>query len=130
MLMTLTAPPDPAPPLTAPGQPGAAADFAFRLLCRASALLVITLVAALVATLVWQSWPFWHDRGGYALTHVAWNAGKGQFGVWALVYGTLATSAIAMLIAVPLGVGSAAFLAEIAPGWLRRAGSFLIELLA
>jgi phosphate transport system permease protein len=121
---------DPAPPpLTAAGQSGAA-DFAFRLLCRASALLVIALVAALVATLVWQSWPFWRDLGGYALTHVTWNAGKGQFGVWALVYGTLATSAIAMLIAVPLGVGTAAFLAEIAPGWLRRAGSFLIELLA
>src|SRR5262249_52694957 len=56
--------------------------------------------------------------------------GKKAFGVWALIYGTLATSAIAMLIAVPLGVGSAAYLAEIAPPGLRKAGSFLIELLA
>jgi phosphate transport system permease protein len=53
-----------------------------------------------------------------------------RFGVWVFVYGTLATSAIAMLIAVPLGVGTAAYLSEIAPAWLRRACSFLSELLA
>ncbi|HVK07174.1 MAG TPA: phosphate ABC transporter permease subunit PstC [Gemmataceae bacterium] len=53
-----------------------------------------------------------------------------RFGIWVFVYGTLATSAIAMVVAVPLGVGTAAFLSEIAPGWLRRACSFLSELLA
>src|SRR5206468_13050698 len=53
-----------------------------------------------------------------------------EFGALAFVYGTLATSAIAMLIAVPLGVGTAAFLSEIAPTWLRRSGSFLVEMLA
>jgi phosphate transport system permease protein len=53
-----------------------------------------------------------------------------RFGVWVFVYGTLATSAIAMLIAVPLGVGTAAFLSEIAPAWVRRTCSFLTELLA
>ena len=53
-----------------------------------------------------------------------------RFGVWVFIYGTLATSAIAMLIAVPLGVGTAAYLSEIAPAWLRRACSFLSELLA
>ena len=53
-----------------------------------------------------------------------------RFGIWVFVYGTLATSAIAMIVAVPLGIGTAAFLSEIAPGWLRRACSFLSELLA
>ncbi len=53
-----------------------------------------------------------------------------RFGVWVFIYGTLATSWIAMLIAVPLGVGTAAYLSEIAPAWLRRACSFLSELLA
>src|SRR5205807_6537420 len=43
-----------------------------------------------------------------------------KFGALAFVYGTVATSAIAMIIAVPLGVGTAAFLSEIAPSWLRR----------
>lgn len=53
-----------------------------------------------------------------------------RFGVWVFVFGTVATSAIAMLLAVPLGVGAAAFLSEIAPGWIRRTFSFLTELLA
>jgi phosphate transport system permease protein len=53
-----------------------------------------------------------------------------RFGVWVFVYGTVITSAIAMLLAIPLGVGTAAFLSEIAPGWIRRGASFLTELLA
>jgi len=53
-----------------------------------------------------------------------------RFGVWVFVYGTLATSLIAMLIAVPLGVGTAAYLSEIAPAGVRRVCSFLSELLA
>jgi phosphate transport system permease protein len=53
-----------------------------------------------------------------------------RFGVWVFVFGTVVTSAIAMLLAVPLGVGTAAFLSEIAPAWVRRGCSFLSELLA
>jgi phosphate transport system permease protein len=94
------------------------------------AWLVIIVVAGLVVTLTIQSWPFWKSVGLSALSGTDWNAGRGQFGVWSLVYGTLVTSAIAMLIAVPLGVGTAAFLSEIASGSLRRIGSFLVELLA
>jgi phosphate transport system permease protein len=94
------------------------------------AWLVIFVVSGLVIVLLWQSWPFWKAVGGTALSSADWNAGRGQFGVWSLVYGTLVTSAIAMVIAVPLGVGTAAFLSEIASGTLRRVGSFLVELLA
>ncbi|MFL5331109.1 MAG: phosphate ABC transporter permease subunit PstC [Gemmataceae bacterium] len=107
-----------------------AGDRFFRWLCAANAMLVIAVVVSLVGILIYQSLPFWKASGGYAISHASWNAGKGEFGIWALVYGTLATSAIAMLIAVPLGVGSAAFLAEIATGQVQRVGSFLIELLA
>ncbi len=53
-----------------------------------------------------------------------------KFGSLAFIYGTVVTSIIAMLIAVPLGVGTATYLAEIAPGWLRKTGSFLVEMLA
>src|SRR5439155_24562387 len=52
------------------------------------------------------------------------------FGSLAFIYGTVATSVIAMTLAVPLGIGTAAYLSEIAPGWLRRPGSFLVEMLA
>src|SRR5262249_61656270 len=53
-----------------------------------------------------------------------------HFGSLAFVYGTVATSLIAMILAVPLGIASAAFLSEIAPEWLRRPASFLVEMLA
>jgi len=118
-------------PLVVPaGQNRLTADQLFRFVCQSAAVLTVLLVAALVVTLTWQSWPFWRQAGAAALTSVEWNAGKNQFGVWALVYGTVATSLIAMAIAVPLGVGTAAFLSEIASGHVRRIGSFLVELLA
>jgi phosphate transport system permease protein len=120
----------PRPLVTPAGQYRLTADHLFRSVCQAAAVLTVILVVALVITLSWQSWPFWRQAGGTALTGTEWNAGKGQFGVWALVYGTVATSMIAMAIAVPLGVGTAAFLSEIASGSVRRVGSFLVELLA
>jgi phosphate transport system permease protein len=54
----------------------------------------------------------------------------GRFGGLAFIYGSVITSALSMLIAVPLGVGTAAFLAEVAPPLIKRSGSFLVELLA
>jgi phosphate transport system permease protein len=59
-----------------------------------------------------------------------WEPRREVFGALAFIYGTLVTSAIAMLIAVPLGVGTAAYLSEIAPGWVRRVVTFLVEMLA
>ena len=72
------------------------------------------------------------DAGTRCFTSSAWNPVEEmqEFGALAFVYGTVATSVIAMLIAVPLGVATAAFLSEIAPGWLRRIVSFLVEMLA
>jgi phosphate transport system permease protein len=96
-------------------------------------MLVIALAAAILVILVWQSWDtlkhFWEYR---LLTSDEWNPDVKPpiFGALPFIYGTIASSAIAMLIAVPMGVGSAAFLAEIAPGPIRRIGSFLVELLA
>src|SRR5262249_51637483 len=55
---------------------------------------------------------------------------RGQLGAVTFVYGTVVTSLIAIILALPLGLGTAAFLSEIAPAWVRRIGAFLIELLA
>ena len=122
----------------APVQPASArpvpviADLLFRAICQAAAWVVIALAVSLVVVLAVESWPFFRTIGLEFLRVVAWNPGGAQpsYGGLALIYGTLTTAAIAMLIAVPLGVGAAAFLAEIAPGWLRTSGAFLIELLA
>jgi phosphate transport system permease protein len=110
--------------------PGRVGDLLFRGACMLAANSVIVLAALLTVFLVIQSWPAITALGGSFLTHVGWDPVTDQYGALAFIYGTLATSAIAMVIAVPLSVGTAAFLAEIAPGWLRRSGSFLIELLA
>ena len=111
-------------------------DRLFGLACRAAGLLMIVLVLGLAAILTHQAWPVLSRAGHYEVfTSSNWDpegktAGHPVFGMWVFVYGTLATSLIAMALAVPLGVGTAAFLSEIAPGWVRRTFSFLTELLA
>src|SRR5262249_8450119 len=101
----------------------------FRLLCRGSALLVIGLMILLIAVLLYESIPAFKTFGARFFITNEWDP-QGKLGALPFVYGTLVTSAIGMLIAIPLGVGTAAYLAEIAPGIVRRVGSFLIELLA
>jgi phosphate transport system permease protein len=107
-------------------------DSLFRAICQTSAWSIIAIAASLTAVLAVESWPFFRALGFEFLRLVPWNPGGAQpsYGGLALIYGTLATSAIAMLIAAPLGVGTATFLAEIAPGWMRTGGAFLVELLA
>jgi phosphate transport system permease protein len=103
---------------------------------RGAGIFVLTLVAALVVVLVWDALPVLVQAGEYRLfTSQEWvpkpSPGSAPiYGSLAFIWGTVATSVIAMLIAVPLGVASAAFLSEIAPPWLRKFGAFLIELLA
>src|SRR5262245_4744383 len=118
--------PEASPPTSAVG------DVIFRILCQAAALFVVLLAGSLLVVLIIESWPFFSAIGFDFLRVVPWNPGGGRpaYGGLALIYGTLVTSALAMLLAVPLGVGTAAYLAEIAPEWLRRTGSFLVELLA
>lgn len=108
-------------------------DTFFRWLCQGAGGLVLGIVGGLVAVLVVQSWPVLKDLFDYKLlTSSNWNpnARPPIFGALVFVFGTLVTSLLALVIAIPLGVGSAAYLSEIAPGWVRRACSFLIELLA
>ncbi len=107
-------------------------DRLFRGVCALAAMSVLVLAGLLVLVLIGRSWEAIGTIGLRFLTRTTWDPEEThrQFGALAFVYGTLATSALAMLIAVPLGVGTAAFLAEIAPRWLQRAVSFLVEMLA
>jgi phosphate transport system permease protein len=105
-------------------------DILFRTICQLAGLLVIALAIVTVAVLFRQSWLAIRILGPSFFWRTDWDPNADSYGALAFIYGTVATSFLAMLIAVPLGIGSAAFLAEIAPGWLRRGGSFLIELLA
>jgi phosphate transport system permease protein len=97
-----------------------------------AALVVPLLSALLVVALVRLSFPALQGLGWGFLISTEWRpaAEPPRLGALGFIYGTLITSAIAMLIAAPLGIGAAAFLAEIAPGSVRRVVTFLIELLA
>src|SRR5207249_1562324 len=108
---------------------GRVMDRLFRGACQTAACLVIGISALLVVYLVIEARPALLHFGVGFLFDKEWNPPE-QLGALSFIYGTLVTSAIGMALAVPLGVASAAFLAEIAPAWLRRVGSFLIELLA
>src|SRR5262249_22482787 len=85
----------------------------------------------LVVVLVWQSWPGLSAPGKYRLlTSIDWYPDRSSYGALVFLYGTLVTSTIAMLIAVPLGIGAAAYLSELAPPRIRSACALLLELLA
>ena len=75
-------------------------------------------------------WPALRTFGLEFLTSSTWNPVAQQFGAAPAIYGTLVSSAIALMIATPLALGSAIFLSEYAPGWLRQPLAFLVDLLA
>lgn len=107
-------------------------DVVFRVLCQAAGVAVLLLLLALVAILVWRAWESIQVNGVRFFTTATWDPEPThrRFGALAFVYGTVVTSVIAMLVAVPLGVGTATFLSEIAPKWLRSPAAFLVEMLA
>ena len=96
----------------------------------ACATTVFLLVALIVVSLWLRSTPTLHTFGWSFLTSSAWDPNAGKFGALPFIYGTCVTSALALLIAVPLGIGSSIFLAEMAPPRLSNILTFLIELLA
>jgi phosphate transport system permease protein len=95
-----------------------------------AAATVILITALLVFELFKNSELARHTFGWRFLTSQAWDPVTPKLGAAAFIYGTLVTSALALLIGVPLGVGAAIFLAELAPPGLSSALTFLIELLA
>jgi phosphate transport system permease protein len=105
-------------------------DRAFRLLTRCAALSLLGLVVALVLVMGRAALPSIRAFGWRFLFTSTWDPVAEVFGVLPLIYGTLVSSALALLLAVPLGLGSAIFLAELAPLWIRPPIAFLIELLA
>ena len=105
-------------------------DAAFRVVTRLAALFVLLILGGVIAALIDGSMPAIRAFGFGFLTTEVWNPVTEQFGALAPVYGTLVTSAIAMVIAVPVGLMIAMFLTELCPPWLRRPVGTAIELLA
>lgn len=108
------------------------ADGAFRWSTTIAALLILVLLAALVFTLVSDSWPVFTRFGLGFLTGRDWNPVRGResYGALTFIFGTFVTSAIALVLAVPVGVGVALLVNEVAAGWIRNPVSVLVDLLA
>lgn len=109
---------------------GVLADRVFALLAHAAAWLTLATLAGILVSLVIGAWPAIDAYGLGFLTNSVWDPVKDEYGGLVMIYGTLATSAIALLIAVPVSFGIALFLTELSPGWLRRPLGTAIELLA
>ena len=105
-------------------------DARFRMITLAAALLVVAIFIGLMIALLQGAWPALHAFGFGFLTTSVWNPVTEKFGAFAAIYGTLVSSAFAMLIAVPLGIGIAIFLTELCPRALKRPIGIAIELLA
>ena len=105
-------------------------DATFRALTRASAIGVLVLLGAIIVSLIIGSMPAFQAFGIDFLIEERWNPVTEKFGAIAPIYGTLVTSFIAMLIAVPVGLLIAVFLTELCPMWLRRPIGIAVELLA
>lgn len=108
----------------------AVSDAVFRNITRAAAILVLVLLAGVAISLVSGSIPALSTFGFDFLVTESWNPVKERFGALAPIYGTVVTSLIAMLIAVPVGIGIAIFLTELCPRPLRRPIGIAVELLA
>jgi phosphate transport system permease protein len=107
-----------------------AGDTRFRLLSFLAALTVLAIFAGVIIALVGGAWPAITTFGFGFLTTEAWRPSREIFGALGPIYGTLVTSAIAITIAVPVGIGIAIFLTELCPRFLRRPIGIAIELLA
>ena len=105
-------------------------DTAFRLLTRSAVLVVLALLSGVILALFIGSMPALRAFGFSFITTETWNPVTEKFGALAPIYGTLVTSFIAMVIAVPVGLMIAFFLTELCPMWLRRPIGIAIELLA
>ena len=105
-------------------------DTAFRHVTRAAAAGVLLLLSAVIVSLISGATPALRTFGFEFFVSDRWNPVTEKFGALPAIYGTLLTSFIAMLFAVPIGLLIAYFLTELCPQWLRRPIGIAIELLA
>jgi phosphate transport system permease protein len=108
----------------------ASAESVFRWATVCSATFVLALLAGVLASLAYGAWPALKVFGWRFLATEVWNPVTEKFGALAPIYGTVVTSVIAMLFAIPIAFGIAVFLTETCPRWLRTPISVAIELLA
>lgn len=110
--------------------PSKRGDVIFSALVRLAALITLLLLTGIIVSLIFASWPSIQQFGLSFLWSKEWDPPAQEFGALVPIYGTIITSVIALVIAVPVSFGIALFLTELAPNWLKRPLGIAIELLA
>jgi phosphate transport system permease protein len=105
-------------------------DRVFQIIITAFALSIPALLLIIAISIGLAAWPALSRSGLSFLTESTWDVGAGKFGAAPAIYGTIVSSALALVIATPLALGVSVFLSEIAPKWLRQPIGFLVDLLA
>ena len=105
-------------------------DTIFAIAAKASGVFVLILLGAIIISLFIGGWPAFRTFGIHFLGNADWDPVHDVFGAAVSIYGTIMTSIVALIIAVPLAFGIAFYLTEVAPVWFRRPVGTAIELLA
>ncbi len=105
-------------------------DTVFSTLVKLAAFFTLFLLSGIILSLLLTSWPSIEKFGFSFFWTKEWNPPADHFGALVPIYGTIVTSLIAIVIAVPVSFGIALFLTELAPNWLKRPLGLAIELLA
>ena len=118
------------PPPTQKARSGPMADILFAAAAKGAAVFTLLILMAILVSLTISAWPAISKFGLGFLVSTTWDPVKEDFGGLVMIYGTVMTSIVALLIAVPVSFGIALFLTELSPAWLKRPLGTAIELLA
>lgn len=105
-------------------------DRVYRVVTTAFAWTVPLLLGLIALEVTMAAWPAFKTFGFSFLTSSEWDEVRGRFGAAPMIFGTVVSSVLALILATPLALGVAIFLSEFAPSWLRTPVAFLVDLLA
>ena len=120
----------PAPLVGGPRPPGAVADRAFRVVAFAAGVLVLAVLGLIIYATLKNSWDWFSAEGLSGILSTTWAPSQGEYGAGGLLIMTLIVGTVALVLAVPVSVGIALFVNEIAPRRMRLPIVFVIDLLA
>jgi phosphate transport system permease protein len=109
---------------------GVILDKTFRLVCLGTGLLALVILAAIAISTTKDAWPAFAHQGLSYVFSSRWDPNAAQFGAGAIIYGTLVVALIALVVAVPISMGIALFVTEVAPRRLRSSVATVMDVLA
>src|SRR6476620_10532663 len=109
---------------------GVLGDRVFSAVALGAGLLVLVILALIAYVIIGKAWPAFRHQGPSFFTSQEWDPNKDHFGALQYIYGTVIASVIALVFAVPLSLGIALFITELASKRLRTLVTYIVDLLA